>query len=349
MNKNYTSLFFFTVFTLTTSAVPLPLKRNIVIGFMGDVMIGRTVNEKIEQTSYAYPWGNIRSLLHSNDFNIINLETTLTTSTTKVPKVFNFKANPDKVQTLLAGSIHVANVANNHILDFSLEGMFETLATLDQAGIKHVGAGKNEYEARTPVILEKKGIRIGILGYTDNEPTWAAEPDKPGTNYIKVGDLTTIKEDIQKLKRYVDIIIVSIHWGPNFREKPNPYFRDFAHKIIESGADIIHGHSAHILQGIEVYKEKLIMYDTGDFIDDYAVHSFLPNNQSCLFLVCVSKEGVHRLQLVPVVIKNMQVNKAYARDYHTIIERVKKLSQELGTQVTDTGEAFIKKQNYTFL
>ena len=351
MIKKYVSFFYIVLIISTDTiigAVPLPLKRNVVLGFMGDVMIGRTVNEKIDQTSYSYPWGNVQSLLYKNDFNIINLETTLTTSTAKIPKVFNFKATPDKVQTLTEGNITLATVANNHILDFFLEGMYETLTTLDNSGIKHVGAGKNEAEARKPAILEGKGIKIGILGCTDNEPTWAAEPDKPGTNYIKVGDTTRIKKDIQKLKKRVDIVIVSIHWGPNFREKPNPYFVDFAHTLIDSGADIIHGHSAHILQGIEIYKDKLIMYDTGDFIDDYAVNPLLRNDYSALFLVCVSKEGVHRLQLIPVIIKDMQVNKAYGKEYQAIIDRIRKLSQEFGTKVSTTGEIFIKKQSYSF-
>jgi len=142
----------------------------IVIGLMGDVMIGRGVNIAISDKGYTYPWGNVLPLLKNTDINIINLEAALTNSTKKILKTFNFKASPDKIKTLTEASITVANLANNHVLDFSEEGLMETLQTLNMAGIKYEGAGMNEKEAARPVILTAKNITIGILGFTDNEP-----------------------------------------------------------------------------------------------------------------------------------------------------------------------------------
>lgn len=307
----------------------------VTIGFMGDVMIGRLVNEIIPTKGYAYPWGNTLSLLQKMDLRIINLETTLTTHQEKNPKVFNFKALPDRVETLKIAHIDVANLANNHTLDFMQEGLAETIATLDSANIKHVGAGMNEQEAQQPVIITKNNIRIGIIGYTDNEPTWKAEKNKPGINYIRVGDLHTIKKQITALRPDVDILIVTSHWGPNMQQRPSQEFIQFAHDIIDAGADIIHGHSSHVFQGIEIYKNKIIMYDTGDFIDDYAVDPQLRNDQSCLFTVVVNKKGPQSVTVTPVVINDMQVNLATAKEKEEIMRRIQKLSQEFGTTMND--------------
>lgn len=314
------------------------MKETIVIAFMGDIMIGRMVNETIETQGDTYPWGNMLPYLQKTDLNVINLEATLTKSTRRVPKVFNFKASPDRVETLLAARIDLVNLANNHILDFSEEGLIETIEVLDNAGILHTGAGIDEAQARKPAVILKKGITVGVLGYTDNEPGWVAGTDRPGTNYIEVGDIQKLREDIEKVRDKVDILVVSIHWGPNMRERPTPSFMNFAHQIIESGADIIHGHSAHIFQGMERYNGKLIMYDTGDFIDDYAVDEFLRNDLSFLFCVEVDKKAIRRIELVPIAIDNMQVNRAKEDDEAWLVETLKERSAGFGISVRKVKE-----------
>lgn len=320
------------------------MKNTITIGLAGDVMIGRLVNEALDQTPPKYIWGDVLPLLKSNDFNLINLEAALTVSTKEVPKTFNFKADPHKVQALVEASIDVVNLANNHTLDYSVEGLLETLQTLDKAKIAHVGAGKNRAEARAPVIKNVHGIIIGILGCTDNEPAWEAGENKPGTFYLRVGDFAAIKEEIESLRKEVDIVILSIHWGPNMRERPTSEFKNFARKLIDHGVDIIHGHSAHIFQGIEIYKEGLILYDTGDFVDDYYVDPQLRNDRSFLFLVDVQKTGFKHIQLVPVRISNYQVNIAKGEDAQTCCLRMKQLSKEFQTDFisNEVGLEYIK-------
>lgn len=309
----------------------------MLIGFGGDTMLGRLVNENINQTSFAYPWGNLLPLLLKNDLNIINLETTLTHSKELMPKTFNYKATPDKVETLNIANIDVCNLANNHILDFGTSGLHETIETLEQANIAHTGAGMNIAEAAAPTIIERNGISIGIIGYTDNEPGWKAADDKPGTNYIHVGDIATAKQQLDMFKDKVDVVIASIHWGPNMREHPTQEFITFAHAMIDAGVDIIHGHSAHIFQGIELYGNGLIMYDTGDFVDDYAVDPNVRNDRSFLFLVNIDKQGIKEIRLVPTLISNMQVNQATGADYDWCIKRMQQLSAPFGTHISNDG------------
>lgn len=317
---------------------------SIVIGLTGDVMVGRGVNEAISNKGYLYPWGNVLPLLKNTDINLINLEAALTNSHKQVFKTFNFKATPDRIKTLTEGYISLVNLANNHILDFSEEGLIETIETLNGSQIKYVGAGLNDAEAAKPCKLIKKNICIGVLGFTDNEPGWKATVSGSGTNYIDLSlavDRSRAKHLIAQLSKDADLVIVSIHWGPNMKAEPDDAFIDFAHEMIDAGADIIHGHSAHNFQGIEVYQNKLILYDTGDFVDDYMVDPILKNDHSFFFMVKADKEGIHSIALVPVLISNYQVNLAKGEDYKWCFQRMQQLSAKFGTELVDQGNAIV--------
>jgi len=316
---------------------------SIKLGFMGDVMIGRLVNEQISlKGDYVYPWGDVLPLILQTDINIINLEATLTTSGKKVPKVFNFKANPEKVRTLSAARIDVCNLANNHIMDFSKEGLIETARVLEEAGIKHVGAGRNISRAREAAVQERGGVTVGVIGCTDNEPDWCATEDRPGTNYIKVGDTGTARKLIEETRDEVDVLILSVHWGPNMRLRPTRQFIDFAHRVIDCGVDIIHGHSAHVFQGIEIYKDKLILYDTGDFIDDYRVEPVLRNDRSFMVVVELDKTKIVKTTLYPVLISRMQVNLSTGSEFTESVEGIKKLCSEFNTTAMEIDKTCVE-------
>ncbi|KAA9345656.1 CapA family protein [Adhaeribacter soli] len=315
-------------------------QQRILIGLAGDVMIGRGVSNSIAHTNYRYLWGNVLPLLKSTDLNIGNLETTLTHCTKKVLKVFNFRSEPLHVNALLEANFQLVNVANNHILDFGQDGMEDTLKTLNVAGIKHTGAGRNLAEATAPAFSEVKGLKLGMLGFTDNEPTWKAGPDSGGINYLNPEneeDRNTALADIRRLRPEVDFLVVSIHWGPNMREQPPAHFQAFAREMVQNGADLIHGHSAHIFQGIELFENRLILYDTGDFIDDYVVDSRLRNNLSFLYLLELENAKILSLKLVPTCIHNYKVNLAEGSDYEWCMKRVQQLSAVLGTRISHEG------------
>ncbi len=299
------------------------------IGLGGDLMIGRLVDEYLERAVPSYIWGNLRPFLQNTDLNIVNLETALTLVEKIVPKVFNFKARPERVAALIDGSIHAVNLANNHTLDFSEEGLLETIQTLDDAGILHVGAGENISQAKRPVIFERKGIKIGLLGCTDNEPTWKASDSQPGTNYLKVGDLEALSESINVLRKQVDVLIVSIHWGPNMVKRPTTHFRSFAHALIDLGVDILHGHSAHVAQGVEIYRSKLILYDTGELVDDYAVDPEMRNDRSFFFIVELDKSHIISLKMIPILISRFQVNLSQDEEQ---LQTMQQLCRELGQE-----------------
>jgi poly-gamma-glutamate synthesis protein (capsule biosynthesis protein) len=229
-------------------------------------------------------------------------------------------------------------VANNHTLDFEEEGLLDTLEYLDGAVIQHAGAGRDLEEAARPAILDgPDGEKVALLAFTDNEPAFAAGVDRPGTNYLPTSLEPEVLDRVEAAiagarEAGADTILFSNHWGPNMVERPRHIFRRFARSVVDRGADVYYGHSAHVFQGVEVYRGKPILYDTGDFIDDYAVDERLRNDRSFVFLVSVEGGTFRRLELFPVDLSFARTRLAAGREREEILRRMERLSAEFGTQ-----------------
>jgi poly-gamma-glutamate synthesis protein (capsule biosynthesis protein) len=275
---------------------------------------------------------------------IVNLECALTNHLqqwTRTEKMFHFRADPDAVRVLQAARIDACTLANNHILDYEEQGLRDTLHILNETGIRHAGAGANAEEAAAPAMIDVQGAspcRVALLSYTDNEPDFAATAKHPGTNYLEISlqqeTLARITNDIAQARAQgANLVVFSNHWGANFVEHPSSEFRNFARRVIELGADIYHGHSAHICQGIEIYQGKPILYDTGNFIDDYAVHPLLRNDRSCLFKVMFEHGKLCRIELLPVSLSVAHVALARGEEFDDICARMEMLCAEFGTRL----------------
>jgi poly-gamma-glutamate capsule biosynthesis protein CapA/YwtB (metallophosphatase superfamily) len=318
---------------------------DITLGLTGDLMLGRRMNEAIAREGFAYPWGDMLPRLREVDLLLVNLECALTQSAVRWHdgnyKAFYFRAEPSVVETLRLANVRFASLANNHALDFGPAGLLDTIHTLNGTGIAHAGAGATLAEARAPALIEAGGLQVQVVAFTDHPFAWRAEADAPGVNYtpvsIQPGDLDPVREAIGAARQTGGLVIFCIHWGPNMRLRPPPAFRAFARAVIDAGADVFWGHSAHVVQGIEVYRGRPILYDTGDFVDDYAVNPALRNDLSALFHLAIGPRGIQRLDLVPVRLGRMQVNAARGRERDWFIRRTADLSAELGTQVHVSG------------
>ncbi len=318
----------------------------VSIALTGDVMLGRGVDVALRQLGPAYPWGNIRSLLRAADLAIINLECVIARSGrpwSRWPKPFHFRADPLAVSSLQLAGIDCVVLANNHVLDYEEKALLEMLDLLEQNGIAFTGAGRNAEEAVRPALMETGGLRVGVVSFTDNEPGWAAKETTPGTNCIPISreerSLEPVREGIARARAAgADLVIFSIHWGPNMVERPSALFREFAHAVIAAGADVYHGHSAHVFQGIELHRGRPIIYDAGDFVDDYAVDPELRNDWGLLFRLRLDGARIRQIELVPLVIGRCQVNLAIGSEREAIAERIRALSAEMGTQVHAEGD-----------
>ncbi|MCA1688306.1 MAG: CapA family protein [Actinobacteria bacterium] len=308
----------------------------ITLALTGDVMLGRGVNETLHAARPEEPWGDALPLLRSADLRITNLECAVTEHRrpwSRTPKVFHFRADPLAVEILRAARVDACSLANNHTLDFEEQGLLDTLAYLEAAGIRYAGAGRDLEEAARPVLLEGG---VALVAFTDNEPPFAAGPAKPGTNYLPVslepGVLRRVEEAVGAARDAgAKTVVFSNHWGPNMVERPREIFRRFARAVVDRGADVYYGHSAHVFQGVEIYRGKPILYDTGDFIDDYAVDPKLRNDRSFLFYVSVEGGDLGSLELFPVVLPYARVELARGSEREAILDRMVSLSAEMGT------------------
>lgn len=248
---------------------------------VGDILLGRGVGARLEteKKGYLYPFENVAELLKKGDVIFGNLEESITDKTDSLIDInhggkYVLKNKTKAFEGIKYAGFNLLNLANNHILDYYDKGLYDTIDLLDKNSIAHAGAGKNLEEARKPAIVEKKGLKVGMLSYTDmSEVIYKGSPPISfiaGKNKAGVvpREYDFIKEDIEKLRKNVDILIVSLHWGKEESFDVLPEQRDFAKRILENGADIILGHHPHQFQGIEIYKGKPIVYSMGNFIFD---------------------------------------------------------------------------------
>lgn len=308
--------------------------------FVGDVMLGRCVNDLLKEESFEHPWGDTLDIFSSADARFCNLECVIANAGepwSKTKKVFHFRSDAKNVDVLKKATINCVSLANNHILDYGYDALLETLDTLKTENINYAGAGIDIDAAMRPAIFEIQGCRIAFLALTDNEPVWEATKVSPGTFFMPIsledGRYSKLIQLIKKTKAVVDLLIISAHWGPNWGYRPEPVHIPFAHSLIENGADIIFGHSCHIFQGVEVYKNRPVIYSAGDFIDDYAVDPEERNDQSFIFQIETEGKTITGLKLYPTVIKNFQASQAKGERGEAIAQHMKLLCEEFGTIV----------------
>jgi poly-gamma-glutamate capsule biosynthesis protein CapA/YwtB (metallophosphatase superfamily) len=310
-------------------------RESVTLAFGGDVMLGRGIDKIVRAKGPRYIWGDVLPLLRGADAALVNLESVIATPGERFPnRVFYFRATPETGRALVEAGIDYVSLANNHAVDFQVQGLMQTIAHLDRMEITHAGAGRNRQVAAAPALFDVSGIKVAVVAFADHFREYAAGPDSPGINWISLEDFAPVRNAILDARAVgADLVIFSIHWGPNMRDRPSDEFIAFARSVIDAGADIFHGHSAHVFQGIEVYKGKVIFYDTGDLIDDYAVDSQLRNDQQLLFVLKANRERIEEVELVPLVIREMQVNRARGDDFAEIHERIARLSAEFGTTI----------------
>lgn len=318
--------------------------------FGGDVMLGRLVKEAILRHGAGYPLGPVASLMREADLTIANLECAITASLhlwSGAPKAFYFGAPPEAIHALTDAGIDMLSLANNHVLDFDVDGLRETLRHLRRHDIRFAGAGEDIGEASSPAFIDCRGIRFGMVAFCDHQADFSAQEDRPGIAYIdldnEVAAVAQLRRALEPLRRAaVDWPILSLHWGPNMVFRPSMTFRRLAHAAIDMGWKILFGHSAHVFQGIEVYHGCPIMYAAGDLVDDYHVDPKFRNDHQLLFEMDFTRDALRRISLHPVFISDCQVRPATGAQFEHIVQWMTLVCNEMGTRVhRDGGSVWI--------
>lgn len=322
------------------------------IGFTGDVMLGRVVDDRQRRRRVDAVWGNVLERLHGLDGLVINLECALSTrgrQWRRTHRPFHFRADPDwAVPALERAGVDVCALANNHVLDYEEPALRDTLKHLDETGIARTGAGETLDEALEPAVVPIGGLTVAVVALTDNTPEYAADDSSPGTAWIEIdreddGTRRCVREALERARGAdPDLLVASLHWGPNMVEEPPSSFREFGRWLVDEGVDVVHGHSAHVFQGVEVHEGRPILYDTGDFVDDYAVDPELRNDRSFLFVLRIADDGeLLELRLRPTEIDDCAVHEASPDAADWARERMRELSAPFGTTFERDGSALV--------
>jgi poly-gamma-glutamate synthesis protein (capsule biosynthesis protein) len=297
--------------------------------------------------AFDYIWGDALEELERarSDSRIVNLETAITTAEEACPKEINYRMHPDNIGCITSARIDCCCLANNHVLDWGYAGLEETIATLDRAGVAHAGAGRTAGEARSPCVLDF-GVRGRVLVFGLGSPTsgiplgWAAASAKPGINMVEsLSDETAhrVADEVRTYKRPGDIALVSIHWGGNWGYEIPRVQTLFAHRLIDEGVDLIHGHSSHHAKAIEVYKDHLILYGCGDFVTDYegiGGYEEFRGDLSVMYLPALEAMSGRLLELRMTVLQSrrFRLNRASTADVDWLSNMLNRICAGFGTR-----------------
>lgn len=270
---------------------------------VGDISYSRGVERIIrKQGDINYPFLRIGGYLEGADLVFGNLETPITKGREILDNEMVFRSNPDTEKALKKIGFSILSLANNHTLNFGGHGIQDTLNYLENADIKYVGAGKSEQEANQPVYVEKNGIKFAFLAYGDQNVMpnyYEAGINRVGIAFMKIERMS---EFVKMAKQKADVVIVSMHSGIEYADKPNDFQINFAHAAIDAGADLIIGHHPHVVQTMEEYKGKYIFYSLGNFVFDQMWSQ--KTKEGLSIKLYFTKNGVSKILFFPVVIEN---------------------------------------------
>jgi len=314
------------------------------------VRLAEQVNGPIpRRNGPSYVWGAALAQLErmKPDARIINLETAVTRSNDYMRKGINYRMSPENAGCLRAARIDCCTLANNHVLDWGRAGLDETLATLERLDIKVAGAGHNQAEARAPAVLDLRKARFLVFSLgvpSSGVPLeWEAKGNAAGVNLLhdlSMASALVVVEQIMALRRPGDLVVVSIHWGSNWGYHIPDEQVIFARTLIdEAGVSIVHGHSSHHPRPIEIYRDRLILYGCGDFLNDYEGIRGYERYRDDLALMYFadldpSSGNLHAFKLVPLQIKNFRLAVPERRDIEWIAQTLDRECRRFGTRVT---------------
>ncbi len=265
---------------------------------VGDIMPSRRVARKIKQEGMDYPFEKIRDYLKSGDIVFGNLESPITSGRVIRNDEMVFRGEPGSEIALRDAGFNVLSIANNHTPDFRNKGIKNTLKYLESAGIAFAGAGMNSAEANKPAIIKRNGLTFAFLAYNDSDVVpsfYGASETRAGTALMNID---TMAESVKLAKVKSDFVIVSMHSGYEYKPKPNKRQTEFARAAIDAGAELVIGHHPHVVQTMEKYKGKYILYSLGNFVFDQLWSE--ATREGLIAEITFDNEGVRRIEFLAV-------------------------------------------------
>lgn len=299
-----------------------PINNKTTIVFVGDMMLDRGVETSVKNNfegEFSKLFENLNELKDA-DILFANLEGPVSDIGNNVGSIYSFHMDPNILPVIKEASFDIVSFANNHVGDWNVKAFKDTLARLDNIGILKTGAGINKIDAETPAIIEKNGVKFGFLGFSDVGPTWMEAKDD--TAGILLASDPNLPQIIQNAKTKVDVLIVSFHFGVEYKKVHNARQEKLAKTAIDNGADLIIGHHPHVIEDIGEYKGKPIVYSLGNFIfDQYFSKDTM---EGMLYKVTFSGK-----EIINTESKIITLNKQYQPEGIFLKEEVEKINEFL--------------------
>lgn len=275
---------------LLSGAAPAAAQDAVSMVFVGDVMLDDAPGRVVRKGRDPFKW--VAHWLRDADLRVANLESVVATTGTPEPdKPYTFRAHP-RVLGPLSRHFDAVGLANNHAGDYGPAALMQTLDLLKQRGIRHFGAGADLAQAHTPLIIERSGLRIALLGYNEFFPrSFEADVDKPG---IAWSEDAQVRRDIELARRQhrADLVIPVMHWGWEYEPLARPRQRELARLMLAAGADAVVGGHPHVTQDIEIVGGKPVFYSLGNFVFDGFTDT--AHRTGWLLRLELDREGVRR-------------------------------------------------------
>ena len=243
-----------------------PRRGRLVIHGVGDTNFDPSYIPNLATFGYEYAFDGLGRLFERDDLTVVNLECAPSDLGARVPKQFNFRCPPESLPVARANGVDVANLANNHVLDYGVEAMLDGRINVEAAGVAPVGVGADLDEATTPALLDIDGWRVAVLGMGGVVPAgwWLATDERPGM--ASGDDLDQMAAAVAAAAAQADLVVVSIHWGRELVTEPDPGDRARAEAMIDAGADVIFGHHSHRLGQLEWIDGTPVFWTLGNFV-----------------------------------------------------------------------------------
>lgn len=334
--------------------LPRPGDPELREGYVDDArayvqLAGRASDPIPRPVSFAWPWGDALPVIDgmAPDVRVINLETSVTHSGDFARgKAVHYRMSPQNLPFVTAIRPDACALANNHVLDFGRAGLEETLGSLAGAGLRAAGAGRDAAEAMRPAVVPAPGqsrVLVFACGTVSSgiPPDWAATAARPGVNLLpglsdEHADVVIAR--VRAVRQPGDLVVVSIHWGSNWGYGVDPDQVRFAHRLIDGGVSLIHGHSSHHPRPVEVYRSMLILYGCGDCIDDYEGISgrerFRDDLRLLYFASLTPDTGaLEELRMVPMQARRMRLRHASTADRRWLATTLSRISHRFGSRI----------------
>ena len=314
---------------LQTTLQPTPV---VHLATTGDIMLDRSMGFHLRQGKLDYPFYEVAHWFHAADLTIGNLESALGDIGEPEPKAYPFRAPPEAAASLARAGFDIVSLANNHGMDYGPDALLQGIDLLNAAGVVPIGAGADETAAYAPHITEVNGLSLAVFGYVNvpiewrgfDTQTWTATANAPGLAWATV---ERVEADVSAIRPEVDLVIVVLHSGYEYVDPPSPIQMDLSRAAIDAGADLVIGHHAHILQGIEFYRGGVIVYGLGNFV--FEIDG--PPETAVLY-AWLDADGVREIELLPAIVQfGGRPRPAASWEAAPILQRVYQLSRPLST------------------